>query len=256
MLDLPARERSFYGAAPLVEVVCQIRFPKLLVLESDLPVQFQERVGADYPILETRSSVALPVAFTERDDLPVAMRGTAFDFFDEAHETKVTLASDFLAVSTAKYGQWEQFRERIAAASEALLETYEIRLFQRIGLRYQNVIRPHLLGITGARPSDLLLSELLGPAADMGARLRAHQSTTTFDLDDGAAANLGVAITYEGEEKLPAYVVDCDTYREGQAKADIDGTLGLLDSLHGHASHIFRWCIQEKLHKALEPNPC
>ncbi len=256
MLDLPARERSFYGASPLVEVVCQVRFPKFLAVENDLPVRFQELVGDEYPILETRSSLALPIGLMERDDLPLVMKGTAFDFFDEAHETKITLASDFLAVTTARYSNWEHFRKRVFEASKALLEAYEIRLFQRIGLRYQNVIRPHKLGISGVQPSDLLLNELLGPAADVGARLRSHQSTTTFDLGDGAAANLGVAVIYEGDDKLPAYVIDCDTYREGQSKADLDGALGLLDGLHGHASHIFRWCIQEELHKALRPRPC
>lgn len=257
VLALPARDRSFYAAAPLVEVICQVRFPKLLALESGLPVSFQDAVASEYPILETRSAITMPFpGVLDRDELPLALRGSAYDFFDETRETKITLASDFIAVTTARYQKWEDFRARIRKALEVLLDAYEVRLILRSGLRYQNVIRPASLGLEGVPASDLLIAELLGPASTMGDKLREHQSTTIFDLDNGSAANLGVAITSEGEPKQPVYVVDCDVFNDNQIKADLDGTLELLESLHGHASHLFRWCIREALHGALDPKPC
>jgi len=48
----PESERVIYEKAPLVQVICQLRFPQILRIESQLPVEFQERIRDAFPILE------------------------------------------------------------------------------------------------------------------------------------------------------------------------------------------------------------
>jgi hypothetical protein len=40
----PPSSRVVYRRAPLIEVVCQLRFPTLLSIESKPPADFQERI--------------------------------------------------------------------------------------------------------------------------------------------------------------------------------------------------------------------
>ena len=48
----PPSPRVIYSKAPLVQVICQLRFPTLLSIESQPPVEFQERIRDHFPLLE------------------------------------------------------------------------------------------------------------------------------------------------------------------------------------------------------------
>ena len=49
--DVP---RQVWKENLLREVICQIRFPKLLVIDRDIPVEFQQSIYRRYPILEEK----------------------------------------------------------------------------------------------------------------------------------------------------------------------------------------------------------
>ena len=257
MLFLHPRERSLYEASPLGEVICQIRFPKLLALENSLPVDFQKIVGSEYPILETRSHIGLSqtAQTLDRNENARISTGILYDFFDEDRQTKITLTSDFIAISTLSYTRWEDFCGRISTALNALKGTYDVHLFLRIGLRYQNVIRPNELGLTDASPSDLIEAALLGlvPHANKSV---SHHSSTTFRIDDSAAATVQVVIPIVENAASSVYVIDTDTFEDAQIKAEVDGAVSILDKLHKAASDVFRCVILERLHNALGPKPC
>ncbi|WJI52911.1 TIGR04255 family protein [Mesorhizobium sp. C089B] len=48
----PNSERVIYARSPLVQVICQIRFPKILRIEASPPADFQDQVRDLYPIVE------------------------------------------------------------------------------------------------------------------------------------------------------------------------------------------------------------
>src|SRR5437868_11791362 len=48
MMDFPAVERIVFENNPLTEVICQLRFPRVLVIDERLPAEFQEQLGAEY----------------------------------------------------------------------------------------------------------------------------------------------------------------------------------------------------------------
>jgi uncharacterized protein (TIGR04255 family) len=106
-MRFPERGRVVYASNPLVEVVCQIRFPRILEIESQLPVAFQNSVGKAYPYLETRTTVTLSVSGS--DPTPPRDTSVVYDFFTADREDKLVLGSDFVAVASTKYRRWEQF---------------------------------------------------------------------------------------------------------------------------------------------------
>jgi uncharacterized protein (TIGR04255 family) len=58
-MPFPEIERIVYRNNPLTEVVCQLRFPPILSIESELPVKFQDAIREMYPSFQEK--VELPL---------------------------------------------------------------------------------------------------------------------------------------------------------------------------------------------------
>ena len=41
--------RCIYRKNQLAEVICQLRFPEILTIETNIPAQFQEAIRGDFP---------------------------------------------------------------------------------------------------------------------------------------------------------------------------------------------------------------
>src|SRR5256885_3722562 len=55
----PDSPRVIYGKAPLTAVICQLRFPPILRIESTVPADFQERVRTQFPLLDRPVQIGL-----------------------------------------------------------------------------------------------------------------------------------------------------------------------------------------------------
>ena len=53
-MTFPEVERIIYDNNPLDRVICQIRFPPILRIESELPTNFQEQIRRDFPEYEEK----------------------------------------------------------------------------------------------------------------------------------------------------------------------------------------------------------
>ena len=51
-MPFPDSERVIYQRNPLLEVICQLRFPSILRIDSEAPAVFQERVRKEYPMYQ------------------------------------------------------------------------------------------------------------------------------------------------------------------------------------------------------------
>jgi len=49
-LRIPESPRVIYASNPLVDVICQVRFPRILRIDSELPVAFQEAIRDQFPL--------------------------------------------------------------------------------------------------------------------------------------------------------------------------------------------------------------
>jgi uncharacterized protein (TIGR04255 family) len=143
----PPSPRVLYSEAPLVQVVCQLRFPTLLRVEGQLPIDFQERLRGIYPLFERGQS---PFAAQFPGPLPPQianffgsqMSGANYQFstVDKAYTLYLTPDSMTLTASPYAYKRWEDFRGFFFPALDALNEIYQPSFYSRIGLRYINGI--------------------------------------------------------------------------------------------------------------------
>lgn len=54
------RPRSHYRAAPVREVICQLRFPTILTINNVEPADFQEAIRAEFPQYVRRQDAVPP----------------------------------------------------------------------------------------------------------------------------------------------------------------------------------------------------
>jgi uncharacterized protein (TIGR04255 family) len=109
----PDSPRVIYTRNPLVEVICQVRFARLLKIESELPVSFQETLRHQYPKLREVRSARLPDLVANVIGVPPNAITSTFEFVDRDDIWKASLTSTFLAVSTVQYTRWEDFLTRL-----------------------------------------------------------------------------------------------------------------------------------------------
>jgi uncharacterized protein (TIGR04255 family) len=258
-MRLPPRERVIYARNPLIEVICQARFPRNLELEAQLPIDFQGRVRDDYPIFRTREEVSVRLSddlSRDQEGAPIN-RSRVFDFVSANEEWYISLSSGFIALTTSNYYKWEEFREKFGYAFEVSLQIHSVKMVTRLGLRYKNLVARSALGLEGIPWNELLTPYIAGflTSGDIDeGEIIAHQVSTRLRLDSGIAV-LNHGLVRHTDTGEVAYLIDGDFFIEEKLEASRDGILRRLDSLNTHAGVLFRWCISDRLHQALGPQP-
>lgn len=257
----PETPRAIYEKNPLEEVVCQLKFPPILRIDSEPPAAFQDSLRNQYPLLEeieeARATIQLPPLVAKLIGGEAATLGTSknYQFVSEDQRWRVALTREFLALSTREYKRWEEFRERMHAATETLIATYRPAFFARVGLRYRDVIRRSALGLSQVDWKELLKPHILAELAseEVSSSVRQALHDVTIALPRQAQVRIRHGLTrLEGGEEL-CYVIDADFSLEG--KTEVNDAFRVLDDFHRWAGNLFRWCIRPELHERMGPSP-
>ncbi len=256
----PDVDRVQYGKAPVHEVVCQVRFPADLRLEKDPPAEFQQRIRAMFPLLnrKTHSVVgSLPpeVAKAFEAVVPPSGTNTIWEFATEDGKTRLELTKDKLTLITRSYDRWERFWAQFRESLGAFVELYEPPFIVRIGLRYKNLIRRSALGLNDVPWHELLNAPVLGELAVDGVREHAVEAARNLLVtlpEQGAKVRLQHGFAQSEGSDEQCYLIDCDSFIE---RSDVNHASDAIVYLHQHAARYFRWCITDRLHKAMAPEP-
>ena len=261
-MPFPDVERVIYNKNPLDRVICQLRFAPILKIDTEIPAEFQERIRVDYPNLSETAEWSLAADSNKREGLPdeaikriLQSPGIRnYEFSSEDNQWKVNLTRSFVSLSTSKYRRWEEFRDRLQCPLQALLEVYSPTKFSRIGLRYIDIIVRSRLGLENVNWDELIQPHLLGIMAisDLRDSIQLFQCSYDIRLEGGKSiarvATRTVESTDSGES---CFMIDSDFFSTTSTGAD--QALQQLDYFNERASRLIRWCITERLHKAMEP---
>jgi len=255
-MTFPESPRVVYSKNPLAEVICQLKFPPILRIESEPPAQFQEKIRRDYPLMTetTFDQPPLPPAIARAlgQALPGFIQGRTYSFETPDRDWKIGITREFLALSSTHYSRWEDFRQRLRRALDALMTTYQPSFLVRVGLRYRNVIRKDIAGMKDADWSQLLephiLGELSDPTLAKAVLHSAHDVIISLGENEGQVRILHGLIK-EGEQQESNYAIDSDFFRE--VTTEVGDAFKYLDSFNEEAGRLFRWCITTLLHDHL-----
>lgn len=259
-MNLPEFERVIYKQNPLVEVVCQLRFPPILKISHQEPVEFQDAIRFKYPLFETnRAQLPSQISqIVQQLGLPL-QSDVAYTFKSEDQKWSLSLTKDFIALTTSSYERYEQFKQRLEEALEIFEDIYQPSFYTRIGLRYQDLIVRSKLGIEDKNWSELIAkhaaSELHEP--DLSSSIQTIMKSLVLRTEVGQVnLNHGLVNVKEAQTASNeiAYLFDADFYTEQKIEGNRD-VWDLLKQFNQSAGRLFRWCITDTLHDAMQPQP-
>jgi uncharacterized protein (TIGR04255 family) len=133
---------------------------------------------------------------------------------------------------------------------------YTPAFFTRIGLRYRDVIRRSSLNLQDVAWSELLQDRVSGVLSSPQVSDDVERSAQQFQIrlpgDRGRLlANHGTV--FDDVSKELCYVIDADFFHDKQMEPS--DAQECLDFLHHQARLFFRWCIKDRLHEAMRPQP-
>lgn len=236
--------RVIYQNNQLGEVICQLRFPEILSIETELPAKFQEAIRGQFPRYQVRRE---KFGDQERNN---------YQFMTDDGAWRINLTSGFVSLSTTRYTQWEDFAALLDAPLAAFIQIYKPACFDRVGLRYLNFISRKKLDLEEVPFRELICPAYLGLLAmeDIS-----EQATTRSGVDvetaiaGGARLKLHAGpgkVTLGGKpDEEVKFILDLDLYIS--AKVPVNLSAGALETLHGQAYGIFRDAITDRLHEAM-----
>jgi uncharacterized protein (TIGR04255 family) len=262
-MPFPEVKRVIYKKNPLDKVICQLRFPPILKIDSDIPAEFQDRLRRDFPNFSEQTEIKIEVPEGIKMEVPLELVKKAiqssgiknYQFSSEDGQWQVNLTRTFIALSANKYERWEQFKDKLTNPLRALIDIYAPTYFSRIGLRYVDVIRRSILGLNDLNWRELLQPYVLGilSAPIIGENVQGFDNKYNILLSDGESKVKIIMKYVEPSDGIgeKCYVIDSDFYNTN--KTNFDEANGKLDYFNNRATRLIQWCITRRLHLAMEP---
>ena len=252
--------RCIYHKNQLAEVICQLRFPEILTIETTIPAQFQEAIREEFPRYSVRKEAPAPKLTGTPGNFRMENQAQKnnYQFVSADGVWRVNLTSTFISLACCRYTCWEDFAAKLDKPLVAFIQTYRPAFFERVGLRYLNFISRKALELDDTPFRELIESPYLGLLADE----QVQENTTTRNSMDAELAIRGGCrakihagpgmVTKNGQsDKEIKFVFDLDLYLPGNIAVNLSA--GALQTLHSQAFPIFRGAITDTLHEALDP---
>ena len=253
-------ERCLYRKSALAEVICQLRFPEILTIGANVPVDFQEAIREDYPRYSSRQEMAAPRITGAPGNLQVQNQPATVNYqFTSADGVwRVNLTSKFISLTCARYTCWEDFAKKLDKPLAAFIKIYKPAYFERVGLRYLNFFSRKELELENLPFRELMHPCWLGPLAEEDV---AEAASSRCSVDTELAIRNGCRVKIHAgpgkvkrngqEDPEVKFIFDQDLYMPGNLPVNL--SVGALHTLHAQAYSIFRGAITDTLHDAMEP---
>lgn len=245
--------RCIYSRNQLGEVICQLRFPEILSINTTPPAEFQEAIREAFPAYTARKEPAILKPGT-----PPSQPGMNYQFATADGVWRVNLTSRFISLATSHYTRWEDFAAKLDKPLAAFIRIYRPAYFERVGLRYLNFISRNALDLNSTPFRDIIAPTYLGLLSDPEVA-EAGAARTTVDADFAIKAGCRTKI-HAGPGMIrrpgqndtePKFILDFDLYMPGKLALNLSA--GALHTLHAQAYPLFRGAITDTLHEAMEP---
>ena len=253
-------ERVNYRKNQLGEVICQLRFPEILTIETNIPADFQEAIRDAFPRYSLRKETPMPKLSGVPGNLQLEKQSQSnnYQFVSADGVWRVNLTSRFISLSCSRYTSWEDFAAKLDKPLAAFIKIYRPAYFERVGLRYLNFISRKGLQLEGVPYRELIQPQYLGLLSDDDVQ---EAGTTRATVDGELAIRGGCRAKIHAGPGLvkrpgqndpePKFVLDLDLYMAGNVAVNLSA--GSLQTLHDQAWSIFRGAITDTLHDAMQP---
>lgn len=251
-------DRYAYVRSPLIETICQLRFPTILSIGSTEPAQFQEAIRSDFPRYVARQEQQPPKLVNGKlEQVPPI---TNYNFISSDGRWKVNLTKDFIALSTLSYTRWEDFAQRLDKILALFIQIYQPAFFERIGLRYVNAFSRNRLGLEGELWDDLINAPFIGVLSEPDVdETKTSKCSLDVEVNLGEQRHMklhaGPGLLGDGKkDPEPKFILDGD-FSVVDKEINVSRIAGDLDTLHDYAVRLFNAAVTQELRDAMGPTP-
>ena len=240
------------------EVICQLRFTTILTINNVEPADFQERIREDFPQYARKQDVLPPKVVNGKPEPQPP--GTNYHFLSQDGRWTLNLTKDFIALSTLSYPGWEEFARMLDKPLAAFIQLYKPAYFQRVGLRYLNLISRTALGLEDTPWRQLIAPAYLGVLAEADInedKILSCGYDVQMKLDSSCAAKIhaGTGRLKVNNPNVPQdteikFILDMDLSMGGSTPCGL--AAAALETLHGHSARVFEGAVTDRLRTAME----
>lgn len=256
-------DREIYPNAPLRFVAFEARFPHVPPFGLAVPPEpLRKALQARFPRSEPANVQSVEIG-------PGAIRQGAemrHRFLSRDRTIALTLGAQSLSVETANYHRFEDFRESIAEAVDAVEALAEVSGLLRVGLRYVDELRVPVAISALAEWAAYVDGSLIGPVG-----LAPGSPVQSFGaIETQIAERQGLAMRYgslphgrlvdpngplrsphNDPDDEPFFFIDIDSYwtapEDDMPEFVTQAILGICNDLHSPTRTMFESSITEKL---------
>ena len=250
----------YYKNNPIAEVICQLRFPEILTIGANPPVEFQEAIRDAFPrytVLQERPAPKI----VGNPGNPVVQPQEAtknYQFMSQDGIWRINLTSKFISLACRSYTTWEEFAHHLDKPLAAFIRIYHPAYYERVGLRYVNFISRKKLGLEHIPFRDLLQPAYTGllneeELDEKTFTRNALDVECTIRSGCRVKIHAGIGLVKQNGQRSNEvmYIFDQDLYMPGNVPINLSA--GALQTLHTHAFPIFRGAVTDTLHEAMDP---
>lgn len=249
------RPRAHYDKTSLHEVICQVRFPIILSINANDPAAFQDAIRSAFPQYVARQETA-PAKSPQEKSAQIVNH----HFISADGRWKVNLTQGFISLSTLRYTSWEEFARQLDKVLAEFIRIYKPAYFERVGLRYVNIISRKRLELEDRCWTELLSPAYCGPMLQEDVREDMFascildfavkpDSSCTAHIRSGPS-RVKANIPNAPQDPEMKFMLDIDLSMGGQLPCTL--AAGALETLHGHAGRLFEGAITDTLRNAME----
>lgn len=256
--------RTAYGRAPIHEVICQLRFPVILSINNSEPAAFQEAIRAAFPqYMKRQDAVAPEITGLGGPNPQIRQQPPVINYHFISADSlwKLNLTQDFIALSTLHYTGWTEFARQLDKPLAEFISIYRPAYFDRVGLRYVNLISRKNLGLEGVGWNELIAPAYAAPLHEPDVREENLLNCGTdlhLKLDSSCQAKIhaGPGLVKPKDASAPQdpetkFILDMDLSMGGNLSCTLSA--GALETLHAHATELFEGAVTDRLRTAMEP---
>lgn len=239
-------------SAPLALVLCQIRWPELQHLRSDL-TETAEAFGStlnEYPVISDLHELTYtitPEGVTQQPGEKI------YQWHSIDNTWHISLSRRFVTIYCTNYTSFDELLERLTTVLDAVGTHVKVPLLDRIGVRYVNqVTDPRLVENIAnyVRPEVLGYSAMAGISEDV--LLTSSANHARYIIEDAALqVRSGIVPTGETVDPavpaapVPSWVLDLDASIERLVPFDAPSTLKATGRLSDIAYDFFKYVTTE-----------
>ena len=253
-------ERFILRCNQLAEVICQLRFPDILIIGTKSPADFQEAIRDQFPVYTIRNEASAPKISGTPGNMRVENQPVIINhqFASADNIWRINMTTNFISLTCTRYTRWEDFAAMLDKPLAAFIKTYHPAYFSRVGLRYLNFISRNRLSLEQMPFHALIEPAYLGPLAEEDVQ-EAAVARCGVDVEMAIRGGCRVKIhagpglvKQNGQsDNEPRFIFDQDLFINGNIP--VNTSAGALHTLHSQAFSIFRGAITDTLFEAMDP---